>query len=150
MMVTDTNMIVLDTNVISELWRSEPDASVARWWRMQRRCDLAITSITVAELYLGVRLMPEGRKRERLAAVVKRFCGDFVTRTLDFGVVAALQYSGIVAERRKAGRPIGVQDAMIAAIARSRGAVVATRNVKDFEGTGVTVVNPWNYPSPLS
>ncbi|PJM74056.1 VapC toxin family PIN domain ribonuclease [Bifidobacterium primatium] len=136
-------MIVVDTNVVSELWKARPDTAVMRWWRSQDLGELMITSITVAELYLGVRLLPEGRKRERLAAVVKWFCGDFVARTADFDIVAALNYSRIMAERRRMGRPIGVQDAMIAAMARSRGAAVATRNVKNFEGTGVDVVNPW-------
>ena len=134
---------ILDTNVISETWKQHPDARVLDWFAEQWIEDLYVTSITVAELYLGVRLLPEGSKRTRLARAVKGFCARFVDRILVFDTAAALQYAACAAQQRARGRQIAVADGMIAGIALSLDATLVTRNVKDFEYTGVKLFNPW-------
>lgn len=139
-------MIILDTNVISEVTsRRQMDRNVRDWMIAQRLQDLHVTSITVAELLYGLALMPESSRKERLRQTTSAFIEHFRHRTFSFSSAAAPHYAAIMAARRSQGRPIGVQDAMIAAIARSHGAAVATRNVKDFEGTDVTVINPWDH-----
>ncbi|KFI49705.1 type II toxin-antitoxin system VapC family toxin [Bifidobacterium biavatii] len=137
-------MIILDTNVISEIIsKRSPDRNVEDWVIATSLHEMHLTSITIAELLYGLALLPESRRRYRLEHTVLACVDTFQERTLPFDRQAAPYYGSIVATRRKIGRPIGVQDAMIAAIARSRGATLATRNVKDFEHTGVTLVNPW-------
>ena len=138
-------MIILDTNVVSEPMRPEPDARVLAWLAGQDAGALFITAVTEAELRTGLAIMPEGRRREALAAALEAVLAeDFAGRVLPFeGGPAARAYAAIQAERRGTGSPISMADAMIAAIARARGAQVATRNVDDFAGTGVEVVNPW-------
>ena len=137
-------MILLDTNVLSETLRPTPDRSVAAWLSRQPRSALFTSTITRAELLYGVRILPEGRRRTRLLeAVIPVFESGFAGRVLAFDNDAADAYSEIASSRRAAGRPISQLDAMIAAIARSRGAVLATRNTKDFEGCGVEVTDPW-------
>lgn len=138
-------MIVLDTNVLSELMRPEPAESVVAWVTSRPTTSQYTTSITHAEILHGILLLPAGRRRTHLLnAANAMFAEDFAGRVLGFGTDAALPYARIAAERRRAGRPISHFDAQIAAIARATGASVATRNVKDFEGCGVTVVDPWN------
>ena len=137
-------MIVLDTNVLSETLRPTPDAAVARWLKSQRTADMYTTAICEAEIFYGVALLPAGKRRaalERLATGL--FDEDFAGRVLAFDSSAARAFAGIVASRRKLGRPIGELDAQIAAIARAHGATVATRSVEDFAGCGVWVVSPW-------
>lgn len=138
-------MIILDTNVVSEPMRPEPDARVLAWLAAQDAGALFITAVTEAELRTGLAIMPEGRRREALGAALEAVLAeDFAGRVLPFeGGAAARAYAAIHAARRGMGSPISMADAMIAAIARVRGARVATRNVGDFEGTGVEVVNPW-------
>ncbi|MBW3087472.1 type II toxin-antitoxin system VapC family toxin [Bifidobacterium sp. 82T24] len=136
-------MIILDTNVISETVRPHPNPEVVSWFRRQSMDDLAVTSITVAELFWGICRMPAGKRRNQLSSVIDYQLTLFGDGIYAFDGSAAIDYAEICAMRERSGHPIGVQDAMIAAIARSRGAAVATRNVKDFEGTGVDVVNPW-------
>lgn len=138
-----TKRFILDTNVISEIWKREPDSHVIDWFTKEWTGELFVTSITVAELYLGVRLMPEGAKRTRLAAAVKAFCAHFADRTLPFDTAAALRYSACAARCRATGRHIGTADGMIAGIALSRNAILVTRNIKDFSHTGVPLLNPW-------
>jgi toxin FitB len=140
-------MIVLDTNVLSEVITPEPSAAVLAWMLREPPSNLYTTSISQAELLYGVELLPKGRRRSALhAAVVKMLAEDFMDRILPFDSNAAEDYSRIAAARRALGRPISEGDARIAAIAVSRGARLATRNTRDFEHCGVKVVNPWGPP----
>ena len=137
-------MIVLDTNVLSELMRPAPSERVVRWIAGQPATSLYTTSITQAEILHGIMLLPSGRRRSALEfAAEAMFSEDFGGRVLPFGSEAALPYARIAAERRRAGRPISHFDAQIAAIARSAGAAIATRNVADYDACGVEVINPW-------
>ena len=137
-------MIVLDTNVLSELMRPKPATTVAKWVATQSAASLFTTTITQAEILHGVLLLPEGRRRDTIgAAADAMFEEDFAGRILPFGSHAAHAYAQIAAARRRSGRPISQFDAQIAAIAFSTGAGVATRNVGDFEGCGIQVVDPW-------
>ncbi len=138
-------MILLDTNVLSELMRAEPAPRVVDWIAAQPAQGLFTTSITQAEILHGVMLLPPGKQRDAFeAAAQAMFADEFAGRILAFGADAALPYAYIAVDRRHAGRPISHFDAQIAAIARCSGAAIATRNVADFEGCGVEVVNPWD------
>lgn len=137
-------MIVLDTNVISELMRAEPDAGMLSWFERQAPAGLFTTSLTQAEIFYGLALLPEGRRREGLIAAARpMFDADFAGRVLPFDTEAALAFPEIAAGRRLSGQPISQIDAQIAAIVRSRGARLATRNVRDFADCGITVIDPW-------
>ncbi len=138
-------MIVLDTNVLSELRRPNPDLSVINWFTDQVTSHLHMTTISEAELRYGVEMLPAGRRREKLMVGIERlFRVVFAGRILPFDSRAARSYAAIAASRRAAGRPISQADCQIAAIAHSVGASIATRNVRDFEGCGVDVINPWS------
>ena len=136
--------MLLDTNVLSELLRSAPEPTVLAWFAGQASETLFVSAVTQAEMSLGVRLMPAGKRRASLqAALAAMFSEDFAGRILPFDSAAVPAYVDIVSARRGAGRPISQFDAQIAAIALHAGAKLATRNVHDFENCGVTVVNPW-------
>ena len=138
-------MIVLDTNVVSELMKATPAAAVARWFADRPAATLYTTSITHAEILHGILLLPAGKRRGALeTAAEAMFDEDFGGRVLPFGGEAARAYARIAVQRRRAGRPISHFDAQIAAIARSVRAQVATRNVNDYEGCGVDLLNPWD------
>ena len=138
-------MIILDTNILSELMRPQPSEIVTRWVSRQPAPSLFITTITQAEIWYGLALLPSGQRRTVLEKTIElMFAEDFNQRVLSFDTAAARTYAAITARRHSAGRPIGQSDAQIAAIALSYGAVVATRNVTDFEGCGMTVSNPWS------
>lgn len=138
-------MIVLDTNVVSEALRPQPDAMVIAWLSSRPSSSLFITTVTKAELLYGVRLLPDGQRRHMLNEAVQAVLTDeFRGRLLPFDGAAADAYAMVAADRRQLGKPIKAFDAQIAAIARSRGASVATRNVDDFEECGVDVLNPWS------
>lgn len=138
-------MIVLDTNVLSELMRERPASSVMRWLGGQSAASLYTTSITQAEILYGVRLLPTGKRRTAFETQAEAmFREDFAGRVLPFGSDAARAFAAIASERKRIGRPIGQSDAQIAAIARSTRASLATRNVSDFEKCGVDVVDPWS------
>jgi len=137
-------MIILDTNVLSETLRPTPSATVLEWMRSEPALALFTTAITEAELLYGIALLPDGRRRRSLQEVVVRiFAEDLADRVLPFDRAAAHEFADIAASRRRAGRPISEADARIAAIARSRGAALATRNVEDFVGCGLELINPW-------
>jgi predicted nucleic acid-binding protein len=137
-------MIVLDTNVLSETLRPSPSAVVLRWLAAQERLAVFMTVITQAEVLYGVESLPAGKRRDRLSAAIGRILVDeFPGRILPFDEDAANVYPKIVARREAMGRPISQFDAMIASIALSRRAAVATRDIRDFEHCGVRIVNPW-------
>jgi hypothetical protein len=137
-------MIVLDTNVLAEALRPIPLPSVLEWLGNQPRASLFTTTVTRGEILYGIRLLSDGKRRRGLwDAAQKIFSEDFDGHVLNFDNDAADVYAEIAASRRMAGKPISQFDAMIAAMARSRGASLATRNVADFEACGVDVVNPW-------
>lgn len=137
-------MIVLDTNVLSELMRKAPDRHVVAWVSAQPAASLYTTSITEAEVLYGVMLLPKGRRRSLIEAAARAvFDHDFAGRVLAFGRDAARAFAAIASARRRTGRPISQHDAQIAAIARTAGASLATRNVKDFDECGVSVVDPF-------
>lgn len=137
-------MIVLDTNVLSELMRPAPAERVARWISAQPVTSLYTTSITQAKILHGIMLLPSGRRRDALEAAAEAMFGeDFGGRVLAFGSQEAHFYARIASERRRAGRPISHFDAQIAAIARSVGAAIATRDAADYDACGVVVINPW-------
>ena len=137
-------MIILDTNVVSELLRPVPTSRVADWYARQAATEAFISAVTEAELRYGVEIMPTGRRRTDLATTIEGLLErDFAGRILSFDSSAAKAYATIAAERRSAGRPIEPADAQIAAIARSLGASIATRDARGFEETGVDLINPW-------
>lgn len=137
-------MLILDTNVISEMMRPVPDERVAAWIDAQPLDRMALTAVTVAELLYGLDRLPDGRRKAdlsgRLDAVLRRGFGG---RVLPFDHAAAQAHARLKGDRDRAGRPLGGYDAMIAAIARTHGAGIVTRNVDDFEGCGVAIVDPW-------
>ena len=138
-------MLVLDTNVASELMRPAPASEVANWISERDATEMFLTAVSEAELLYGIAIIPAGRRRDMLAAAMTRWLDlGFSERILPFDSSAARAYAELASEKRLAGRPIGEADCQIAAISRSRGAVLVTRNVRDFEGTGVDVVNPWS------
>jgi len=137
-------MIIVDTNILSELMRPAPSEAVLEWMAGQPAARLFTTTITQAEILFGISLLPEGRRRSGLAAAANQmFADDFGGRVLSFDAAAADAFAPIASGRRRQGRPIGAFDAQIAAIAASRGAAVATRNVPDFLDCGLTIFNPW-------
>ena len=139
-------MIVLDTNVVSELMRDSPQQAVLAWFRAQPASSLFVTTVTEAEILTGIAILPDGRRRRGLSdAAARVFALLFVGRVLVFDSDAANIYAEIFAQRHAAGRPISQADCQIAAIARSRGASIATRNVTDFEGIEVELINPWTH-----
>ena len=138
-------MIVLDTNVLSEVMRRVPSARVLAWLAAQPALGLFTTTVTQAEILYGLEFLPQGKRRTALeSAVAEVFEEDFAGRILPFDVDAAVMFGKIAAACQRLGRPIAQFDAQVAAIARSRGAAIATRNTDDFKHCGVVVVNPWN------
>ena len=142
-------MIVLDTNVISELMRPEPHPAVVAWVAAQPRATLYTTSINRAEILYGVAAMPTGRRRDGFEAVAAAiFAEEFAGRVLAFDGRAAEHYARIVAGRRQAGAPIEGFDALIAATAVAAGFAIATRDIAGFERCGIDLINPWQEPHP--
>ena len=138
-------MFVIDTSVASELMRPAPTVAVAAWIGERDAQDMYLTAVNEAELLYGVAIMPTGRRRDTLEAAMTRLLGHgFRGRILPFDSAAARVCAEISAKRRHAGRPIAEADCQIAAIARSHGAVLVTRNVRDFEGTGLILIDPWS------
>ena len=136
-------MIVLDTNVVSELMRAEPAPGVANWVRERDRRELRTTTITVAEVRYGIARLPDGRRKQLLLTAADDIFAAFADQLLPVDIAAAEHYAAIASSRERAGKPIAGFDALIAAVCRSRGAALATRNVADFEGTGIEIIDPW-------
>lgn len=140
---------LVDTNVLSEMLRADPRASVVAWFSQQRPDSLYTSVVTQAEMQYGVRIMPTGRRRSALDnAVAAMFSEEFAGRVLPFDSDAVPAYVDIVATRRAIGRPISQFDAQIAAIARIRRMAIATRDAAGFDGCGVAVIDPWAFGRP--
>lgn len=139
-------MIVLDTNVASELMKPAPSGVVRDWVLAHRGAELCTTAITLAEIGYGVERLPAGRRKDLLQRTARDVFAAFEDFVLPFDAQAAAHYPGIVAARARAGTPIDGFDAQIASICRARGAALATRDVKDFESTGVDLIDPWQAP----
>ena len=138
-------MLILDTNVVSELMRPAPDPAIASWVAERATSSLFLTAVTEAELRFGLAVMPSGKRRDGLATGLERMLETgFANRILPFDSGAARAYAGIAAARRRLGRPIGQADCQLAAIALARGMAVATRNVRDFEDIGIDLFDPWD------
>ena len=138
-------MIILDTNVVSELMRPAGDPGVLSWMRETSDGDLATTAITVAEIEYGLARLPDGSRADALRAAAAALWESFATAILTFDVTAARNYGALMAARERAGRPTSAFDAQIAAIAKVHNAKVATRNVADFQGMGLKLIDPWGY-----
>ena len=137
-------MIVLDTNVVSEIVKARPHPSVVTWWKSHDAKEFYITTITVAELLQGVNNSPEGRKSDELAETVLEAIDFFGVRILEFDMIAATECANLRSTRAGEGRPISVPDAMIAATAIAAEAdAIATRD-KDFADVGLPVLDPWS------
>jgi predicted nucleic acid-binding protein len=137
-------VIVLDTNVVSELMHPRPDTGVVAWVDEQPVDEVFLTAVTTAELRYGLARLPDGRRKSDLADRIRRTLDeDFAGRVLPFDDDAAAHYAEIVVNRERQGVAISMADAQIAAICRSYSADLATRNTRDFAATGITVVNPW-------
>jgi toxin FitB len=139
-------MIVVDTNVVSELMRPSPSAVVVGWVRGNER-ELYTTSITVAEIGYGIERLADGRRKQVLRSTAEEVFADFSERVLAFDAEAAVVYATIVSGRDRAGLPIDGFDAQIASICTVHRAALATRNAKDFQETGIDVIDPWQ-PGP--
>lgn len=137
-------MILLDTNVLSELMQPQPNAGVVRWMDNQLTSTLFTSAVTRAEIELGLALLPEGKRKQTLTGLARDVFDKFRQRCLSFEEMAAVHYGRTVANRLKIGRPISVEDAQIASIALANGLRLATRNEKDFEEIpNLIVINPW-------
>jgi predicted nucleic acid-binding protein len=141
-------MIVLDTNVLSEPLRTRPDSTVLAWLDGVTD-DVALTSISVGEILAGVRALPSGRRRGALMAAVERTLAIYADQVLPYDERAAHTYAAMQESRRSAEQALSVEDGMIAAICGARGLALATRNTKDFDDLGITLINPWvDQPQP--
>ncbi len=136
-------MIILDTNVVSEMMRPIPQPVVLTWFAAQAAEDVNITSVTMAEILFGIELLPAGKRRNAVQVGANRTFGVFAGHILPFDERAAHAFSLIASSRRQKGRPMSEFDAQIAAIARANSAILATRNTDDFEHCGVKLINPW-------
>lgn len=138
--------VLLDTNVLSELMRPKPAIEVMGWFDRRAKDSFFVSAVTRAEILLGIALLPEGRRRDGLAAAAEQmFARDFTDRCLPFDDAAATEYALIVAARSRAGHVVSTEDAQIAAIALANGLALAIRTLKDFKGIdGLSVLDPWS------
>lgn len=138
-------MIVLDTNVLSALMRTRPEAVVVEWLDRQAADSVWLTSITVFEARFGLALLPKGRRRSGLERAFDRvLTEDLSSRVLTLDEMAAVTAAQLAADRQRAGRVVDLRDTLIAGIAQARRATIATRNTRHFEGLDVPVVDPWH------
>ncbi len=136
-------MILLDTNVVSEPLKPSPDPAVVQWLNTQAAEDLYLPAIVAAELYYGWSILPDGRRKRVGGDLIDRVVSQFEGHVVPFDLTAAVEYGRLMATARSAGVGLPILDGQIAAIARARGAALATRNVKHFEQTGIPLLNPW-------
>jgi predicted nucleic acid-binding protein len=136
-------MIILDTNVVSEIMRPVPQQEVMKWFATQFSEDVHVTAVTMAEVLFGIQLLPAGQRRAALQAGADKTFAVFAGHILPFDDRAAHEFSILASTRQKRGRPISEFDAQMAAIARANHATLATRNTDDFQGCEVQLVNPW-------
>lgn len=140
-------MIILDTNVLSELMKPKKSEIVSNWAAQQSLMSLFTTTITQAEILYGIALLPAGKRRDELSQAAQlMFSEDFAGRVLSFDQAAAVAFANIASARRRNGTPISQADAQIAAICYMHGATLATRNFSDFQGCGISIINPWEVP----
>jgi len=139
-------MFILDTNILSEMMRLYRVPEVAVWIEGQNEDLLFTTAISHAEIFAGLAIMADGRRRRELEKTAREMFEEFEGRILPFNTAAATAYAELFAMRRRAGRPAAPLDLMIASIARSHDATMVTRNTADFEGCGLTLINPWKTP----
>lgn len=140
-------MIVVDTNVTSELMRPSPSPVVTGWMRARSGSELFTTSITLAEVHYGIERLSDSRRKDLLRTAAEDVFTAFADHVLAFDATAAADYARIVSSRDRTGKSIDGFDAQIAAICRTHDAILATRNVKDFHGTGIDVIDPWQAES---
>jgi predicted nucleic acid-binding protein len=139
-------MIILDTNVVSEPLKPRPDAAVLAWLNAQAPRSLFITSISLAELFAGIDNLPDGQRRRALAqSLSAQLLALFADRVLGFDASAATAFANIHAQAKRAGNPMGFADCSIAAIAQAHDFALATRNLRDFQGTDIRLINPWDH-----
>ena len=137
-------MILVDTNVVSEIMRVSPSVNVVNWLNDQKSGELFCSSITIGEIEYGLRILPDDKRRLDLKERFERFIVlAFSHRVLVYDETAARLYGEIMGHRKELGRPMSVPDGQIAAIARSKGFMLATRNISDFEECGIELVNPF-------
>jgi hypothetical protein len=142
-------VIALDTNVVSELMSPRPDARVVAWMDGVAPGDLVLPAVVIGELWYGVARLPDGHRRDELARRLRALLGGpLAARIAAYDAAAAERYGFLVAAREAAGRATSVADGQIAATCLAHDAALATRNVKDFMGTGVHVVDPWSEADP--
>lgn len=137
-------MIIVDTNVIAELMRPSPDSAVMNWVLHHDQREFYTTAVTLAEVLYGIARLDEGRRKDLFTAAAEEVFATFEEHVLPFDRAAAVQYAAIVSAQDRAGLPISGFDAQIAAICLAQKATLATRNVKDFTGTGVEIIDPWH------
>jgi predicted nucleic acid-binding protein len=137
-------MIIIDTNVISEVMRERPSGHVISWLNGQNAVSLFITTVTVGEVLYGLSMMPQGRRLDHLRMTFEGYLRrGFGQRVLAYDEASARAYADVMAIRRRSGRPLDVADGQIAAIARMHGYAIATRNTRDFDGVGLELINPF-------
>tara|TARA_R110002020_G_scaffold58075_7_gene159446 strand:- start:2807 stop:3229 length:423 start_codon:yes stop_codon:yes gene_type:complete len=137
-------VIILDTNILSELMRPAPNMRVVNWLNAEEPLGFTITAITVAEILYGIERLPDGKRKQRFAQLAgEMFEEDFTERILPFDEVAAAYYATLVADSERSGRIVHSADAQIAAICQQHHAQLATRNVKDFKYLDIPIINPW-------
>lgn len=136
-------MIVLDTNVVSEAMRPQPDPGVLAWLNAQSADTMYLSSVTLAELLFGIGALPAGARKDRLTQALDRLLALFPKRVLPFNQESARRYAEMAVTARAAGRPLPTADGYLAATAATHGYAVATRNTRHFVDTGVRLINPW-------
>ena len=136
-------MILLDTNLVSEAIKPEPHPSVLAWLDAQAAETLYLSSITVAELLFGIGALPDGKRKDTLAARIDKLLDQFVGRILHFDTPAARRYADLAVKARAAGKGFPTPDGYIAAIAAAHGFAVASRDASAFTAAGLTVIDPW-------